>query len=56
MFYSKKAVEQRLRETEAKRENDPSVKGMKEITEKYLEEISGGRGWWRAYARWTRSF
>ncbi|MWP48432.1 MULTISPECIES: hypothetical protein [unclassified Gilliamella] len=54
MFFSKKTIEQRLRDTEAKRKNVPNAKAMEELAAQYLDEVNGG--WWRAYARWRRSF
>ena len=57
MFFSKKTIEQRLRETEAKRGNAPCVKDMQEITEQYLGNISGGGEWEKSYhSQWGRSY
>jgi len=59
MFFSKKTIEQRLRETEAKRGNAPCVKDMQEITEQYLGDINGGGGWPKShhnYKEWGRSY
>lgn len=56
MFFSKRTIEERLRQTEAHRKSTPDAKAMEELTAPYLDQVNGGKGWWRAYARWNRSF
>lgn len=57
MFFSKKKIEQHLREVESKIDTSESAKDMEALTEQYLEKVNGGKRWGGgAWGRWTRSF
>lgn len=56
MWFSKKTIEQRLLTTERDRQQNATTNNsLKELSEQYLEDVSGGgSGWVRFY--WKRSF